>query len=178
MSYLTDNPWPVVIVLAGLAIVCFVLGHPMLRRIAAVMVLAAGGVYAMSEMITSPTEHVQATVSRMLDEFQAEDIDAIATLISDRSPKLVETASKGLGLVAIRDDFHVRKADVSFESDSKAKVRVRANGTILVRDHGIDQRVSELWDTVWIQEDGEWKISEAIRLNPISAKPMGTFDSY
>jgi len=176
MSYLTDNPWPAVIVLAGMAIVFLVLGDPQLRKIAVAMILAAGGVYAMSEMIVSPTEEVQATVDRMLTEFQAENVDGISGLISDQSPQLIETARKGLDLVAIRDDFSVRRADVTFESETKARVRVRANGNILVRDHNIDQRVSEQWDTVWVHEDGIWKISEATRLNPISAKPMGTFD--
>jgi len=178
MSYLTDDPWPLIIIFSGLAIASAVIRHPRFRQASAVLVLAAVGVYALSELIVSSTEIIRLTTEEMLQEFKDENLDGIAAMISEESPKLIDTARRGLDLVAIDDDFHIRHIEVELISDTKAQVRIRANGNVTHRSRMMNQRISELWDTTWTRQEDQWKLTKATRLNPISAKPMGTFDSY
>ena len=176
MFYLTDNPWPAIIVLGGLAICAFVVGHPTLRKLGLVFGMGAGLVYATAEMITSNRELVEIAANEILEGFQAEDLAAIATKISKQSPSLNDIASRGLDLVKIESDFHIQAVHLKSESDSEIVVQIRANGNITERSQLMTQRAAELWETTWIREANAWKLSQAVRLNPLTRKPRGTFD--
>ena len=176
MYYLTDNPWPVVIVLGGLAVAAVVTGHSLMRKLGLVLAVAAGFVYLAAACVESAREQIEISANKVLDGFQAEDLTAISASISKQSPELNETASRGLKLVRIEDDFHVQSVELIAETDTEIIVRIRANGNITQRSHSMTQRTAEFWETTWVQESGTWKLSKATRLNPLNGQPRGTFD--
>lgn len=176
MYYLTDNPWPAIVVLGGLAICAFVLGHPALRKAGLLLAFLAGLVYATDVMIESPGEQVEASANKMLNGFKAANLDAIDALISRQSPDLVETARRGLELVNIEPGFHIKSVELKSASPDEVVARIRANGRITERQQSMTQHVPEYWETTWVHEDNQWKLSEATRLDPLSGQPRGTFD--
>ena len=178
MSYVTDNPWPLVIVFGGLAVTFLVIGNTRLRQAAPVLLLAAAGVFVLSKMIVSTAECLQQITEEVLEEFKERDVNGIAAWISPESPELVDTAKQGLERVVIENDFHIQRTDVQLTSDTSAAVRVRANGNVTHRTHHLTQRVSELWDTTWFRESGDWKLTKATRLHPLTGNPIGTFDRH
>jgi len=177
MYYLTDNPWPIMIVLGGLAIAAVVSGHPAMRKLALILGSAAGLVYVAAEMIESSREQVEVAANRILDGFQTEDLAAIGALISKQSPELKDTASKGLALVSIEDNFQIKAVVLKSETDDQLVVRIRANGNVRERTHSMTQRTAQYWETTWVQESEKWVLSKVTRLNPMNGQPRGTFDS-
>lgn len=177
MYYLTDNPWPIIIVLGGLAVAALVLGAPAMRKLALVFCVAAGLVYVAADLIESPREQIEVAANKILDGFQNEDLLAIGALISKQSPQLIDTASHGLSLVSIEDDFHIRSVKLKLETSDGLVVQIRANGNVKEHTHSMTQRTAEYWETTWVRESGNWVLSKATRLNPINGQPRATFDS-
>lgn len=176
MYYLTDNPWPAVIVLSGLAIAAFITGNSVMRKLSLVMVVAAGAVYLIEQAVVSKTEQIEVSANEILAGFQNEDIDQISKWISAQSPELIATAERGLQMVEITDTFHIRSMKLKSESSGEAVIRIRANGNINERTHSMSQHVPEFWETTWVNEAETWKLKKAVRLNWISGEPRGTFD--
>ena len=177
MSYITDNPWPLIILLSGAAIVCFMAIPGKGRSFGLGCLLAAVGIYIIEDQIVSPSERVEMEIHSMLDAFKANDIDAIDMQISDQSPELVNVASQGLDLIEFGEAFHVKSVEVEFPDDSHAVAKVRANGWITSRNSNMTQRVAEYWETSWQHEAGVWQMTDATRLNPITGERIGYFDS-
>ncbi len=174
--YLTDNPWPLMVLFGGLMVVFLISGSPGLRRMAAVPAVVAAAVFAVSEFVVSPAEQIEQAADRILQGFQAGDLDAIAQVVSADSPELLSTASRGLDLVTIGSDFHIRSVDILSESDDRIVARIRANGTVTTRGQSVRQHVPEFWETTWVRETDGWKLTDATRLHPLTGKPRGTFD--
>jgi hypothetical protein len=176
MHYLTDNPWPAVIVLSGMAIAALIVGSSRMRKLAVAFGLCAGLVYIVSEMVISTAEEIEISAQEILEGFQEEDLEQIKSFISSESQQLVGTAERGLQLVSIDDDFHIRSITMKSEAADEATVRIRANGHITERGHSMTQYVPEYWETTWVREDSSWKLRDATRLHHISHEPRGTFD--
>jgi hypothetical protein len=152
-------------------------GHPTMRKLALGFGFAAGLVYVAADMIESPGERIEVAANEILDGFQTEDLSAIGALISKQSPELKDTASKGLSLVSIEDDFHIKAVELKSKNGDELVVRIRANGNVKERTHSMTQRTAEYWETTWVQESEKWVLSKATRLNPMNGQPRGTFDS-
>jgi len=176
MHYLTDNPWPAVIVLCGLAVASFIAGGSAMRKMALAFALSAGLVYIVAEMTVSTTEEIEVSAQQILEGFQNEDLNQIKSFISSGSPDLVSTAERGLQMVTIDDDFHIRSIKLKSESPGEVVVRIRANGHVTEHGHSMTQHVPEFWETTWVREDDTWKLRNATRLHPMSGEPRGTFD--
>ena len=176
MYYLTDNPWPAIIILGGLAICAFVTGHPTLRKAGLVLAGLACLVYLVEDRLVSTRERIEVAADEILQGFKDEDLDAITSRISDDSPELKETAQQGMAMVRVQDGFHIRSVRLVSETDDQITVRIRANGRIMERSQSMTQHVPEFWETTWVNEENDWKLSKATRLDPVSGKPRGTFD--
>jgi len=176
MYYLTDFPWPAVILLGGLAVAAFVIGHSTLRNLGVVLGIAAAAVYMVSELVVSNREQVELCANQILNGLQAEDLNAVGKRISKHTPKLNDTAEQGLELVEFKSDFHIQAVDLKSESEREIVAQIRANGNVMARSQSVTQRVAELWETTWIHESGQWKLSRAVRLHPVTRQPRSTFD--
>lgn len=175
MSWITENPWPLILIFCALALGAVLSGINKGRLVAVLCVLAAVGVYLLEQSLMSPGEYVQAEIQQMLDHFKQQDTEAIAAQISSQAPDLAEVARRGLDLVELSDSFHIKNAVVTVDEDGQqAEALVRANGNLILKKHGGGSRyIPTYWNMTWQQEAGAWKLSKVIRLNPANGQEIG-----
>jgi hypothetical protein len=167
MSYLNDNPVPLLLLLAAAAFVAFLSGSSKGRSIAGLCVLLGVGLFFLERYLISPAEEVELQLETMLQHFKDRDLDAIASQISADRQNLTAIARNGLELVDIDDSFHIKSVDVTFgEAGKNATAMIRANGTVTHKHGGGGGHVPTFWKTVWKPEGGQWKMNAVTRLNP------------
>ena len=178
MSWFTENPWPLLLILAGTAVVALISGTPKGRSVAVVCLLATAGLYVLESAVVTPGEEVEGQLQTMLDAFQNRSQDAINRCIADESPSLLQTAAQGLEMVTLTKDFHIKDLEVTVRDDGRtADAHLRANGTLKLNRSDMISRVFTRWQTVWKQEGSEWKLVEVGRLDPVTGQEMGILDA-
>ncbi|MCP4173111.1 MAG: hypothetical protein GY758_20325 [Fuerstiella sp.] len=179
MTYITDNPLPLLILIVAVAVVSFLSGVPRGKSFTAVLLLAGIGLYFLEQYLVSPAEKVEHELHVMLDHFKSENLDGITSQISAESPALAEIAEKGLDLVDLSDTFHIKSINVTVdEAETEAVAMVRANGNLTLTHHGgATHRVPNYWRTVWKTEEDTWKLVKVTRLNPVNGTEMGYFSA-
>ena len=178
MSWLTENPWPLLLLFAGTAVIALISGAPKGRSVFVVCLLAVVGLYLTEAAIVTPGELVEDQLQIMLDAFRDRNQDAINDCIADESPKLRETAAEGLNLVTLTKDFHIKDLEVTVRADGQtADAHLRANGTLKVNHGDMFSHVFTRWQTVWKHVGSEWKLVEVRRLDPVNGQEMGILDS-
>ncbi|HQX53797.1 MAG TPA: hypothetical protein PLR25_28035 [Planctomycetaceae bacterium] len=177
MSWLTENPWPLLLILVGTAVVAMISGAPKGRSVAIACVLAAVGLYVLESAVVTPAEQVEGQLQTMLDGFRDRNQASIDACIADESPGLKETAQKGLDLVTLTKDFHIKDLEVKLREDNQtADAHLRANGTLKLNRSDMVTRVFTRWQTVWKLEGGDWKLVEVRRLDPVNGQEIGILD--
>ena len=178
MSWFTENPWPLLLILAGTALVALILGLSKSRSVAVVCLLAAAGLYVLESAVVTPGERVEGQLQAMLDGFRDRDQHAIDRCIADASPRLRETAAQGLEMVTLTKDFHIKDLEIKVREDGQtADAHLRANGTLKINHSDMISRVFTRWQTVWKHIDNEWKLAEVRRLDPVNGQEMGILDA-
>ena len=178
MNYISDNPWPLIVLFAGIAVVAFIVGSSGGRRVAAVCVLLAIGTYFLEQYLVSPQEMVESEVQTMLEHFKSRDLNAITNQIARDSQGLATIAEQGLDLVDLSESFHIKSMQVTINNADSATAMVRANGSVTLRKNGGGTHsLPNFWKTVWRLESGQWKLTEATRLNPVNGTEMGYFSA-
>ena len=177
MSWITENPWPLIMILAGATIVMLILGDSRGKSIALAFAIVAVGVYFLEASIVTPSEQIEASLEDLLKGFVAENLEAINQKIDDQSPALKEYAKKGLALVSLDKSFHMQDIVVKVASDGQtAEAELRANGSLTVRQANMPTHAATRWRTNWkLHRDG-WKLSEVHRLNPLTGDEIGVLD--
>ena len=177
MSYLTDNPMPLLLLLAAVAVVAFLSGSSTGRGVAGTCVLLGVGLFFLEQFLVSPAEEVETQLEQMLQHFKDRDVDAIAAQISAGSQELAELAKDGLNRVDVSESFHIKSVDVTIDdSGQNATAMVRANGSVILRQHGgATQHVPTFWKTAWKHEGGSWLLAEVTRLSPANGEEMEVF---
>ena len=178
MSWFTENPWPLLLLLAGTGVVALISGAPKGRSVSVACLLAAAGLYLIESAVVTPGEEVEGQLQVMLEAFRNRDQDAINACIADESPKLRETAADGLKMVTLTKDFHIKDLEVTVRADGQtADAHLRANGTLKVNHGDMISRVFTRWQTVWKHIGTEWKLLEVKRLDPVNGQEMGILDA-
>lgn len=178
MTWLTENPWPLLLILAGTSVVAMISGAPRGRSVSVVCVLAAVGLYFIESAVVTPGEEVEAQLQMMLEAFQGHDQHTIDRLIADESARLRETAADGMELVTLTKDFRIKDLEVAVRADGQsADAHLRANGTLKLKGSGMDTRVFTRWQTVWKHIGTEWKLVEVRRLDPVNGQEIGILDA-
>jgi hypothetical protein len=178
MSWFTENPWPLLLILGGAALVAMISGAPKGRSVAFVCLLAAVGLYLVESVVVTPGEEVERQLQTMLNAFQDRDQNAIDACIADESPGLRTTAAQGLQMVSLTKDFHIKDLEVTVREDRQtADAHLRANGTLRVMQGDMISRVFTRWQTAWKHSDNAWKLVEVKRLDPVNGQEMGVLDS-
>lgn len=177
MNWFTENPWPLIMLLVGFAVLALILGQSKARLGAVVLLLLAAGVYLLEGMIITPSERIEVTLQAMHKAFVADDLTTINSMIADESPQLRETAKKGLGLVDLDDGFHLQDVVVTLADDQKsAEIQLRANGTVQLRDNSVTTHVATRWRTKWVAKDEKWLLSDVHRLDPMTGNEIGVLE--
>lgn len=177
----TENPWPAMIVLACVAIVCFVqwAGSRRSSRLIAgfICVLAAGGCYLLDEFVVTPSELIVQHVRELTSAFQHQDVKRTLSFFSAQAiPERVLIAS-ALDKVRVGDDLRVTDLNVTFKAaNSLAISHFRANASVSLNMPPVTADLSyhpTRWELDWQKEAGEWKVVKVHRLNPITGKEIG-----
>lgn len=178
MTLLSENPWPIIGLLLAIGFISFLTAAPRSGTIFVVCVLLSVGLFFLEKYLVSPAERVQAAMHVMLENFKSRDIAAIGNQLSDNAANLKDVAQRGLDLVELSESFHIRSADVTMESETRAVVMVRANGSVtLLRHSGGSRHVATYWKTIWIKDGGDWKLDEVTRLNVANGEEVDTFST-
>lgn len=178
MSWITENPWPLMLILAGAATVVLILGNSKGRLIAIGCVAAAAALYILESAISTAGEEVEQSLQTMLQGFQDEDLTSIQSQIADESPELKEKARQGLDLVQVHDNFHLKDIVVSVSDDGQlAEAELRGNGSLTVRQANTPYHAATRWRTKWKLAGDSWKLTEVRRLNPLNGDEIGVLDN-
>lgn len=178
MSWITENPWPLIMILSGVALVLLILGEGRTRSVAVAFVLMAVGLYFLEAWIVTPAEHVEGRLESLLEQFKSENLTAIAEHIDDGSPKLRDTAEQGLKLVMLDKGFHLQDLKITVADDGQsADAELRANGTLTVRQASTPYHASTRWKTRWLFRGDQWKLSGVERLNPVTGEEIGILEA-
>ena len=179
MTYITDNPLPLLFLIAAVAGASFLSGAPRGRSFSAALILLGIGLYFLEQYFVSPAEEVEQELHIMLDHFKSENLSGIESQIAAESQELAEIAKKGLEMVDLSDTFHIRSIDVTVDdAAANAVAMVRANGNVtLTHQGGTTHRVPNLWRTEWKAVDSSWKLVKVMRLNPVNQTEMGYFSA-
>lgn len=178
MSWLTENPWPLLLILGGVAAVALISGVPKGRSVSIVCLLIALGLYFVESAVVTPAEEVELQLQTMLDSFRERDQTAIDACIAEESAGLREIAARGLDMVSLTKDFHIKDLKVSVRDDGQtADAHLRANGTLRLRQGDITTHMFTRWQTVWKHSASGWKLAEVTRLDPVNGQEMGLLDA-
>jgi len=177
MSWITENPWPLILILGGVAAVLLILGDSKGRSMALACVAAAVGLYFLESAIVTPGEQVEQSLQSMLEGFIEEDADRINAQIADEAPELKEQARQGLELVQIHKGFHLKEIVVTVSEDGQAaEAELRANGSLTVRQAQTPYHAATRWRTHWKRQGDSWKLTEVHRLNPVTGDEIGVLE--
>ncbi|MEQ9406795.1 MAG: hypothetical protein RIK87_03680 [Fuerstiella sp.] len=179
MTYLTENPWPLLILLVVTGVVAVISGSSKGWLAAGICLLAAVGLFFLEQYVVTAREQVEIELNQMLTHFKNRDVDAIGGQICKESDELKSIAERGLEMVDLSESFHLSSVDVELnESEDTATAWVRANGDVTLRTHGGGSRhIPTFWKTTWTLEDGVWKLRDVIRLNPANGQEVGHFSA-
>jgi len=178
MSWLTENPWPLILLLSGAMVVMLILGGAKGRGIAFTFAVLAVAVYFLEAAIVTPSEQIEGSLQSLLEGFITEDLSAIHQQIDDEAPGLKEKAKQGLALVNLDKSFHMQDIVVKVdEGGQRAEAELRANGRLTVEQANTPYHAATRWRTHWKLVNEQWKLSEVHRLNPVTGEEIGVLDA-
>ena len=174
MRWITEDPWPGIILLAGVAGLFLILRVRASRWLVPVCLGLAGGLYLLEQSIVTASEQIQDGLESLRLGFVNESQEEINRWISEGSPELRQLASDGLKLVKVSRGFHVQNVQVRLEEgEQRAVVELRGNGIVTIRQSDTPQHASTRWRTIWELESGRWQLVEVRRLNPVTGDEIG-----
>jgi hypothetical protein len=175
----TENPWPAMIVLLCVAIVCLVQWTAKRRRIdlilAASCLLLGIGCYALDVFVETPREKIMQNIYDLTSAFQAQDVDKTISYFSPQAPERIVIQSM-LSKVKVHNDLRVTDLSVTFKAaNSLAISHFRANASVSATIGTLTTDIPyqpSRWELDWQREAGEWKIVKVHRLNPVTGKEI------
>lgn len=178
MSWFTENPWPLMLILSGVAVVMLILGDTKGRSIAIAVALVAAAIYFLESAIVTPAEQIEGNLQTMLESFIAEDLNAIDRQIDDKAEHLKQKAQEGLKLVNLDKHFHLQDIVVNVADDGLGAIaELRANGSLTIENSNTPYHAATRWRTHWKLTRNEWKMTEVHRLNPVTGDEIGVLEA-
>ncbi|MBS0205741.1 MAG: hypothetical protein JSS49_22800 [Planctomycetes bacterium] len=177
--WLTENPWPPMLIAGLIALVYLVMWNANRRGVhlvlALLFLLSCGGIYLLEKAIVTDGEKVQARVVQLCEDFR--DKKDVSDYVSDSAPGLKAMFQAAMQLVTVQSDMRLSDFQTTMSNEnSRCKVHFRANATLNVASIGdVGYQPARLIVT-FQRENGEWKIIEVERLNPINGKKMETLE--
>ncbi|MFN5314905.1 MAG: hypothetical protein ACK5FF_10645 [Planctomyces sp.] len=178
MSWFTENPWPLVLLLISAAVIGVVLQLRRCWQLAAGLLLSAAAVYVLETQIVTVSEQLEQRLDGIRLAFVHDDLAQIRSFISPDNPDLVSQAEDGLKLVQVSAGLHLKEVQVQVEAgDQRATVQLRANGNVTQRDSGQPMYIATRWRTTWERGEGTWLLRDVQRLDPVSGQSIGVFSA-
>lgn len=167
--------------IAGLVSFVFVVLWSSNRRglhlvLAAVFALLAGGIYFAERAIVTEGERLQQRVAQLCEDFRKKN-PRTGDYVSNTRPDLKLAIETAMAMVTIQSDFRLSDFQTKLTNEnSRGTVHFRANATIGVQGFGDVGYQPFRVILTFQRENGEWKIIDVERLNPLNGKKMGTLD--
>lgn len=176
--WFTETAIPPMVICSAIAAILFILWYQ--RRLgkfligSLLMVLVTVGFYVLEQSIVTPRERVEADLYQLIDAFQKKEQETTLSYISPRANQLQDMVKLALTLVTLNDDLRITDVSTQMKSeDSVAIIHFRANGTAMYG--GVSGKQPTRWELTWQKMGGEWKVTAATRLNPITGEPLRPF---
>lgn len=177
MRWLTENPFPLAIVLIGAAVVA---GLMMERRgylVGVVLLIAAGTICLIEDLVVTPGEQVESQIEAMLEGFKSDNMDAVYACISETAPNLNTIAKQGHDKVRLQSSFHLKDVRVTVSENGRSAVaHLRANGRVTIKGAGYETMASTRWETEWMLQGQTWRLIGVKRLDLVSGEEIGVLD--
>jgi ketosteroid isomerase-like protein len=175
MTWFTETPWPLIVILGIAACACLAVWTSQKRGIwlIAVAILAADAVavFVIEKSVVTEAERVEQQVFDLTGAFQRKDRDRVLSFFSLQAPELRKMANDALDLVDFPNGIDVKDVSVRMSNENtRAVSHFRANGTVSVK--GFAQYSASRWEVTWQKEGNDWKIVEVIRLDPVKDEKM------
>jgi hypothetical protein len=178
MRWIAEDPWPGIILLAGVAGLCLILRARASHWIVPVCLGLAGGLYVLEQSIVTSSEQIQEGLESLRLGFVNESQEEINRWISEDSPELRQSAMDGLKLVSVSRGFHLQNVEVQLEEgEQRAVVELRGNGIVTIRPNDMPQHASTRWKTTWVLKSDRWQLVEVRRLNPVTGDEIGVLSA-
>ena len=178
MRWIAEDPWPGIILLAGVAGLCLILRARASRWLVPVCLGLAGGLYLLEQSIVTSSERIQEGLESLRLGFVNESQEEINRWISEDSPELRQSAMDGLKLVSVSRGFHLQNVQVQLEEgEQRAVVELRGNGIVTIRPNDMPQHASTRWKTTWVLKSDRWQLVEVRRLNPVTGDEIGVLSA-
>lgn len=173
--WFTETAIPPIAICSVIAVILFIQWY--LRRQSkylvglAITLAIMVGSYLIEISVITPRERVEADLYGLANAFQNKQSDATMDYISPRALPLRTLVLLALNTVTIDGELRITDVETEMLADnSLAKTHFRANGAATYR--GISGRAPTRWELTWQQIGGEWKVTEARRLNPITGEEL------
>jgi hypothetical protein len=173
--WITETAIPPMIICSIIAAVFFVqwyLRHQTKYVIGClVMIGATVGFYFLELNIITESERVEADLYGLISAFEKKEVDPTLLYISPRAKPLRSLVQTALNLVTINGQLRITDVSTELKSeDSIATTHFRANGAATFG--GFSGSSPTRWELTWQKMGGEWKVTKASRLNPITGEPL------
>jgi hypothetical protein len=184
MNWFTENPWPpalICLAAAGLAVAwAQTRSQPRDRTLGFVGalggVLAALAIFPLERSIVTDRERIELDVRQLVADFTAQDEDATLSHFSPGAVEWRKQVQLALKLVKVQG-IDVKDLSVKlFGQGTGATSLFRANGRVTFSGMDAGHQPSR-WKLTWQKEQGEWKIVDVVRLNPLKDEPMGILEN-
>ncbi|MBS0261531.1 MAG: nuclear transport factor 2 family protein [Planctomycetes bacterium] len=180
MSWFTENPWPVIVILGLVGGAC-VASWTSNRRaswlaggIAALLV--AIGLYFYADSVVTEGERIEQDIRALTKAFTNKERERTLGFFSAGAGELKSRCETAMAWVEFPNGLDVKDVSVTVTNDnSRAVSRFRANGRVSVKGAG-ETHAASRWEFTWQKEAGQWKIIDVIRLNPYKDEKMDYFD--
>ncbi|MFM7864893.1 MAG: hypothetical protein ACKPHU_11820, partial [Planctomycetaceae bacterium] len=106
MSWFTENPWPLLLLLVSAAVICLVLQLQRCWQLAAGLLLGAAAVYLLESQIVTESEQLELRLDGIRQAFVQDDLAKIESYLAAENPELRKLAEDGMRLVQVSPGLH------------------------------------------------------------------------
>jgi hypothetical protein len=166
--WLLGQPWIVLAAGAAVLVVLFGILQQTGKRWALIALIVAAiavaGLLALERLVITPEEAIKATLHRIADNAEREDVEAVVGHISRRAPELQNEIRIQLRPWALDEVRITDIKDLTVKADGQppvASATVRARATVGPRVGGAFQPVVRDFRVDFVLEDGQWRIRGA-----------------
>ncbi len=173
--WITETAIPPMIICSVLAVILFIRWH--LKRQTKYMagcLLMLGllvGFYFLELRIVTERERVETDLYGLVDAFQKKEAETTLSYFSQQAHGLRMLVQTALNLLTIEGELRITDIETELKAqDSIATTHFRANGAATFQ--GFSGRHPTRWELTWQKIGGEWKVTKARRLNPITGEEL------
>lgn len=178
--WFTENPWPPIVIAAGMALVFLVLWNSNRRGLHLLLAVVCGllgaGFYFVERAIVTDGERLQLIVVQLCEDFRDKKPN-VSDRVSDSRPDIKLMFEAARAMVTIQSDLRLSDFQTTLsDGNSQGTVHFRANATINVVGYGDVGYQPARFILTFQREKEDWKIIKIKRLNPINGKELGLLE--